>query len=225
MLRSLHRSLTKEVLKEFGYSKHTQKIVGETVCWPDWYRWEACAPHAETPHQENGQPLDPAQASLETVKALRTYLNRIETTNPNERLVWLGFALHLVQDIATHEGMTNPEHSMRVFLVWSNPDYSRKSYQGGYRYSRRFMKEIEQRFDPDLLADLKSGKEARLLTQQERKQLLGKPDITIVFLLDFIRTAFIYLKLKNPKKRVRWDVDNVLRLGLQKTDQDLGESG
>lgn len=49
-------------------------------------------------------------------------VNDLKETDPGQALYVLGHALHAVQDLASHQGMTNAEHAYRSYRLSDDPD-------------------------------------------------------------------------------------------------------
>lgn len=214
MLPFLHRALTAHVLRQAGFVPTVRRIVAETSTWADWYRWTHHPAQATTPARPDALPIDPAAAAQACAEQLRDYLHRIETGFTVERLVWLGLAFHLVQDLAVHQGRTDPEHGLQALLWVVNPDFSPAGIRRGKAYSRRLTEALPRLLGSAASQDLRTNTGVRVLTAAERQTVLGPPDFRWLSLLDLVPQALRYLKQRNPAKRVRWDSEAVLRRGL-----------
>lgn len=214
MLPQIHQWLTSRALKRCGFSRSARSIISPASRWPDVYRWDHCPSQAATPSDKHGVPIEPEQAAQDCSNQLRDYLKRTQTSPLAEGFVWLGFALHLVQDLAVHQGRTYPDHSTGLFFPWANPDINPFNHWRSWRYSLRLLNNLKSRFEVTDWDNFTSGQGARLLTKAEREQLLGKPDLTPFSLIRFVRSGWLYLRLKHPRKQVRWDTKQVLQNGL-----------
>ncbi|MBI3114921.1 MAG: hypothetical protein HYZ09_00300 [Candidatus Kerfeldbacteria bacterium] len=213
MLPFLHRWVTQRALRRRGFAPSVVHLVGETSRWTDWYRWSDNIANASTPLGPNGLPLDPDWAASACSALLRRYLARMEASPLNEQLVWLGFALHLAEDLASHQGRTDIEHTAQVFLIFPNPDWSLAGIRRGLTYGDRVLQAISQRLGARF-AELQIGSGGRLLTRAEADALLGPRDFTWP---NFWRTMLAcrrYLRTPRHLRRVRWDCEQVLRNGL-----------
>jgi hypothetical protein len=84
------------------------------------YDWDTAAAHAQTPNNSEGVPTQSAaQAEKESVHYLeqkaREFRTELEAGHTGNALYVLGYALHTIQDLASHEGRTNYEHSWLAF--------------------------------------------------------------------------------------------------------------
>lgn len=215
MLPLLHARLTKKLLLKNGFSPEAARIVAETVMWPDWYRWNDLEYHAATPHNIHHAPTDPALAAENSSRLLRSFIEHIRAAAMSEQLVWLGFALHLVQDLAVHQGRTTLEHSSQALAVFTNPDYNRERYSCASSYSWILLEALPRLIGDTAYKELCQSVQARLLTLDEQSKLLGPRDFSPWTLWSFFGQGLRYWKNRNPNKRVRWDTEQVLANGLQ----------
>lgn len=213
MIPPLHRWVSVRALRAFGFSPRARRLVGETSRWTDWYRWNDHAANAATLHRPDGTPQDPVAAAALTTSYLRAYLQRLADGPISERFVWLGFALHLVQDLASHQGRTDPEHTFQLFLMLPNPDWSPAAVRRGLDYSRRLLGTLRQRLGPGF-DELRRAAGARRLTSAEAERLLGPKDFSLPALFETLAAARLYLRTPRAIRRVRWDTEAVLSAGL-----------
>lgn len=222
MIPYYHRTVSERVAKRLGLAYTTARILGQTAQWPDWYRWHTTVPHAQT-SDVRGVPRDPHKAAEDCSALLRYYRKKILTAAPNEQLVWLGFAVHLVQDLAAHEGRTDPEHAFHAVLFWQNPDYLPSRIQAGGQFTERLLQRVLAEVDATTLRRWTTGKTLRLLTQQEAQALLGARDFRTWILFGLAIRCVHYLFSRDPNKRVRWDAERVLERGLQEKGVQYSE--
>lgn len=207
MLRSLHQRATQTVLREFHFSQSASEVIIPSSAWPDRFRWNATAPHTETPLLLcTREGIQRAQDTC--VALLQTYCKDIAGAPLSEAAVWLGFAFHLVQDLAAHEGRTKNEHALQVLLFWQNPDYQPTVYRTALRYTRAFLKFLQCTLPQERWQALRNF--VQPLSQEHRFRLLGRPDFRWTSLLHFILDGIGYIFDRSPYKRVRWDTDSVL---------------
>lgn len=216
MIPFLHRWVSQRVLREAGFAPHVVAIVGETSRWTDWYRWTDTLANAATPTDSRGQPtMDPKAAAQLSVAIFQDYLRKIETSPLNEQYVWLGFALHWAQDLAAHQGRTDPEHTTETFLLLPNPDWSPRAVRRGLTYCRQLLTAIGDRLGPRW-GKLQAGDNARLLTNDEATKLLGPRDFTWPNFWHTMLAFRHYFKTPKATRRIRWDVERILEEGLRK---------
>jgi hypothetical protein len=162
----------------------------------DFYEWSVPAAHAQTPNLPDGR-IDPKRfggsqgAFLRWVQAgVRRVAAQCSAGQPRLAAYALGYAMHAVQDLAFHEGITNAEHSFR--------DYD-ESQKVGIDFQERY----DEKFDLATAASLDLLRKVRAvlpascwdhmihlqntspLGASEKQQLLGKKST------DFGVVAFI----------------------------------
>ncbi len=209
MLPFFHRHVTKDALASAGATPKVQGIVGETSRWPDWYCWRVRTPHAQTPSDSQGRPVRPDNAARDSSALLAQHLQRVASLTPTS-YVWLGFAFHLVQDLAAHLGRTNEEHAFDILLPWLNPDYAPASIRRGRAYSAQLIQALQTRIGSEQLSALLTNPGARLADSAERSNLLGQRDFRWREIGSLMPSAFRYYRLPDTHKRVRWNPDQVL---------------
>lgn len=113
-----HFEITGQALAADGaaWSARAVEIMTDAARDADFYEWGTPAAHAQTTNSEAGliaEETGPAQQAL--AQWLRGYLQRAAAAcaqqQPRQALYLLGYALHAVQDLAFHEGITNAEHA------------------------------------------------------------------------------------------------------------------
>lgn len=215
MLPYFHQTQTRNLLKKQGFSDIVTSIVSEASKWPDSYRWTNHASHAQSPSGSDGLPHDIKQAQNDCSGLLREYIETIRNSEPNERLVWLGFALHLVQDLAVHQGRTKNEHAWNALLWFPNPDWSLNGLRQGAKYIQHLIQHIEKTFPTEEYQKLRAGIGVRSLLESERTSLLGPRNYSRRSLIGFIPVGLRYPFIQDKSKRARWDTEQVLRDGLR----------
>ncbi len=202
MLPSLHQRQSEQACRAVGFAPNIARLVGRATQWPDFHRKHLIAAHCLTPldTQNTAHPKEAEQRSLEVAQE---YLRKIAVGTAPASTVWLGFLLHLVQDLAAHEGRTREEHAAQLFRFWENPDYSPRRYRQGRIMSEQLLRELLARVDGSLRDAWMTGQGVRPVTDEERIALLGPKDSSIQQALDFVWQGLRALALRPP--RIRWD--------------------
>ena len=60
-------------------------------------------------------------------------------------LYWLGYALHGIEDLAVHKGITNGEHASAA----NNPDFEAADVALSYVYARRMLDAVRSALGQD----------------------------------------------------------------------------
>ncbi|MFA5107257.1 MAG: hypothetical protein WC497_02935 [Patescibacteria group bacterium] len=215
MLGFLHKKTTRRILGEFGFSESAQTLVVSSCVWPDAVRYFDDRYHAQTPLRSDGRPQPADEAALRFSLLLSVLINKIQSDEPAERLVWLGCCLHLVQDLAVHQGNTGPEHFWQLFWLWKFPDIAPADVRRARDFSRQFLSAIRMKFGEAFWHDLKTTPIPALTPNQLRQRLLGKSDFSWRSVFQFVRSVWQYLWWPRSAKRTRWDIAAVLRQALQ----------
>ena len=148
-----HYNLTVSAAEKLNFSDRAKRILGLAAVSPDYYDWDKAAAHGQTP---NCQPDElsqfrqcaegmPAQDLNTARQAFFNYLieqahfvnNAVKLEKPDEVLYRLGYTLHALQDLASHNGITNAEHAYRSYLKNDDPDDIKK-YGARYELARQW---------------------------------------------------------------------------------------
>lgn len=114
-----HYDVTWEVLREEGmpwsFSQDAAKVIADASRDPDLFEWSCPAAHAQNPievNRSNVQSSSGKQAFYLWLKHRLDDIQKAQTANDDRLALYhLGRALHSIQDLASHRGMTNAEHS------------------------------------------------------------------------------------------------------------------
>lgn len=215
MIGFLHKKTTRRILGEFGFSESAQALVVSSCVWPDQVRYFDDRYHAQTPLQSDGRPQPIDQADSNFSRLLHELVQKIRLSEPAERLAWLGVCLHLVQDLAVHQGNTGPEHFWQLFWLWNFPDIAPVDVRRARDYSRQFLAAIRVNFGKAFWNDLVNAPVSVLASNQLRLRLLGKSDFSWQGVFRFIHSVWQYLWWPKPLKCLRWDMTTTLEKAVQ----------
>src|SRR6185369_13598397 len=120
-----HLELTSDALAQFGFSEDAISIAGDAAQDPDFYEWYKAAAHAQT-----DCALDTGATSQSETDAINAYLawcvdkkdNFLAAKNDENALFFLGYLLHGVQDLASHQGVTNSQHAYESYVQCKGGD-------------------------------------------------------------------------------------------------------
>lgn len=126
----------------FAWSPRAAEIMQDASRDADFYEWGNPAAHAQTRNSDADGKI--IQKEAEAQKAfeswVRDYLGKARAActagRTREALYLLGYALHALQDLVFHEGITNAEHSFRDFVEGLKID-SRHRYDEKMRLAER----------------------------------------------------------------------------------------
>lgn len=215
MIGFLHIRTTRRLLADFGFSSSARQIASQAAVWPDAVRYFDDRFHAQTSLQKNGRPQPGYEASVNFTQLLRNMIKNIHTNDPIERLAWLGCCLHLVQDLAVHQGNTGPEHFWQLFWLWKFPDISSANVRRANDFSRNFIVAIRIKYGEVFWNDLVNTSVPQTNMRQLRENLLGTNDFSWPGVFRFIRSIWQYLWWPGPLKRLRWDISTILQKAVQ----------
>ena len=122
-----HFELSSQAALKASWSSAAVKIVAEGSRDPDAFEWGNPAAHGQADIGNNG--ILSRQAEADAVLKFKQWiadlskkvLSSCACNRPADAAYFTGYLLHAVQDLATHEGITNAEHSY-LSSYQTNPD-------------------------------------------------------------------------------------------------------
>ncbi len=115
-----HYELTRDALNHAGFiGRSGVEFVASAARDPDVYEWNNPSAHGQTDSRASSHdpmaPADPGIWKANYRAWMELNIHRVvdacKANRPIEAGYVLGYVLHGVQDLATHHGITNPEHS------------------------------------------------------------------------------------------------------------------
>lgn len=223
-----HLEITGDVLRSFGFSENAIDVVGDASQDPDFYDWNTPYAHAQTNNDEEGRTAESqkeAQANyLSWIKRLTERLLSITEKDVRSGLFMFGYILHGIQDLATHKGITNAQHSYlsKLFGRKDDPDHIESNRLKARAYSKKFVQSLrkKQRKSFEKLI----GYKGRLLPWDkpmppEKAKLLNKEgwDLTPQAFIEYSALCKKYEKIKkdNPIESTLWETDEVFERVLK----------
>jgi hypothetical protein len=145
-----HFDVTREVLgeaeKPWSFSQEAAAVVADAARDPDFFAWGQPEAHAQTANQPGGSALHRPEVSEGCFR--RWVLRRLLLAEASGRggdlrmgLYHLGWALHAVQDLAPHRGMSNAEHAY-LSGKGQDPDADPASVERARALTRVFLKDV-----------------------------------------------------------------------------------
>jgi hypothetical protein len=139
-----HYEITLKQASDLGWPLDAAKYLAKASRDADTYEWNSPAAHAQTPNAP-ADGVKPGKVD-DGIKAfgakLADYRKKIATAckdnKPERALYVLGYMLHAVQDLSTHAGQTNAEHSWRS-LLGHNPDASSQSVTRAHTFTKKVL--------------------------------------------------------------------------------------
>jgi len=141
-----HWEVTGKVIEEMGFSAPGSNVLCDAAQDPDFYDFGTVAAHAQTPDEADLCGPDSVKRTAIIDKAIDDYVgwvdaqlqrctSALEKRNTRLSLYWLAYALHGVEDLAVHRGITNGEHASTA----DNPDFQAADVALSYVYARRML--------------------------------------------------------------------------------------
>lgn len=219
-----HLDLSKEVLRDLGFSESAIDVVGDASQDPDFYDWYAPYAHAQTSNDPEGKTNQSKEESIGNYQNWMKTLNQklIASTQKDVRsgLFFLGYVLHGIQDLATHQGITNAQHSYvsKLFGKKEDPDHNPENGKRAKEYSERFMDFLRRRYPQTHKKLLGYQGQGGIwpwekLLPGEKRRLLHKEgwDLTPAAFIEYSTLNKKYEKIKNgyPIESTLWKTDEV----------------
>ncbi|HSR11978.1 MAG TPA: hypothetical protein VLS90_11105, partial [Thermodesulfobacteriota bacterium] len=141
-----HWEVTAKIAEEMGFSAPAIDILCDAAQDPDFYDFQTVPAHAQTPDEADLCGTDAARRDAIIARAIEEYLawvnelfqrcvSALQGGKVRLALYWLGYALHGIEDLAVHKGITNGEHASSA----NNPDYEAADVALSYVYARRML--------------------------------------------------------------------------------------
>lgn len=217
-----HVEITEEVLGAAGLSHSAVVLAGDASQDPDFYDWYTPAAHAQTDNDTEGRTIESglqaAANHVQWIKGLTRKLARHALRDARSALFFLGYALHGVQDLATHRGITNAQHSFtsRLFEGKSDPDHNEELRARARSYTERYVEFFKKAYPKSwqrLAAYHNDRSLPEVLTPSDKARLLNKRgwDLTPRVLPEQFRLKTKYGKQRNdyPLESTLWETDAV----------------
>lgn len=214
-----HWEVTSKVIEEMGFSALGSNVLCDAAQDPDFYDFGTVAAHAQTSDDADLCGSDSVRRTIVIDKAINGYVgwvdakfqrctSDLEKGNVRLSLYWLGYALHGVEDLAVHKGITNGEHAS----MKDNPDYNAPNVALSYVYARRMLDAVRNALGQQGFDRLRNHRGEGKLSLFEKNQSEIHPkgwDIDDN-LSEYKAAGKRYKIIKPPPEPVRWDCDVVL---------------
>lgn len=219
-----HWEVTGKVAEEMGFSSPANNVLCDAAQDPDFYDFSTVAAHAQTPDEADLCGPDSVKRTSIINKATDDYVawmdaqfqrctSSLEKENERLALYWLGYALHGVEDLAAHKGITNGEHASTT----DNPDFQAADVALSYVYARRVLDAVRNALGQDRFDLLRNYRGEGKLSYWEKlgdEVHPGGLDIDN-HLADYWAAGRAYKIIKPKPKPVRWARELVLTQVLE----------
>lgn len=217
-----HLEITGDVLRYFGFYENAIDIAGDASQDPDFYDWYTPRAHAQTNNDAKGRTIEEKELSIENylkwIKNLTAKLVALTEKDVRRGLFSLGYVLHGIQDLATHKGITNAQHSHMSKLLGrkDDPDHDEENRSKAKDYSNNYIEYLKKKYSKSY-EKLKDYKGRILpwdkLMPAEKKILLKKEgwDLSPRAFIEYAQLSEKYKKVINtyPIEKTKWDTDKV----------------
>ncbi len=179
-----HPQITRAALRRLaleqvpGFAEFTPSaidLLADASQDPDFYEWEHPEAHAQTGNAPDASPTA-FDWQERWQKWMQTQLARsrqaADSGDAKQALYFLGYALHGVEDLATHQGRTNAEHSYQAFLLRKDPDEDDAAIERAVDYAARFLRLIPSKYGNAWKEIPKSSGPSRM-DKEEKQAILG----------------------------------------------------
>ena len=204
--------------EEKNFSSTGIEILCDAAQDPDFYEFGTLAAHAQTPDEVDFCDSDTVTRNLIIEKAIGDYVDWVSIqfrrcTSALEKgavrlsLYWLGYALHGVEDLAVHKGITNGEHASTS----ENPDFQAVDVALSFSYARRLLDTVYNALGQKRFDYLRNHSGGGLLTIFEKNQADIHPegwDLNNRY-GEYKAAGEKYININPPPEPVRWDREYV----------------
>lgn len=216
-----HYELTSQALKQIGFSEDAISIAADAAQDPDFYEWYNPAAHAQTDCDlKTGATVNDDKAIPEYLKWINDRCQQFKGANNDDTaLFFLGYLLHGIQDLASHQGVTNSQHAYESYTECVNGapdcDHLAANLQTARDYSRQVLERL-QTLKPDFFQRME-GYDAGFapfgakVGFKTKCSLLGVKDwdLSLPAYLEYKGLAEKYARVKTENPVKKWPVSNV----------------
>ena len=217
-----HLEITEWILKSFDFSEDAIDVVGDASQDPDFYDWYTPCAHAQTDNDRDGRTSESREQAtgnyLKWIKDLHGRLIAAIEVDIRSGLFLLGYILHGIQDLATHKGITNAQHSYvsKILGKKNDPDHDAHNREKAKQYSSIYIDFLKKKYAGSY-KKLK-GYQGRVflwekLMPSEKATLLKKEgwDLTPLAFIEYSSLADKYRKIRNkyPIESTLWNTEEV----------------
>lgn len=214
-----HYQVTEDLAREFGFSRPAQRLLADAAMDPDYYDWKQAAAHAQTSNDLQGKQSETQEEAKEQLYAwLDDKLDKVQAQlqlgHPREALYWLGYSLHAIEDLASHQGITNAEHSY-LSAMGHNPDLQPGVLNRAHDLSKAYLWAVWDKLGDPAWKTLLHESQGPLNTL-EKEQLLGHGwDINLGEMLIYRAQGKFYAHQQSAQRsQINWDSTQIIKAYL-----------
>jgi hypothetical protein len=200
-----HASVTIDKAESAGFSAAAAEVLARGAEIPDFTAFRNPAAHAQTANGDDGKPT---QTREQAEQACEAYLydlasefdTALKAGHGGSALLYLGAALHAIQDFASHQGMTNAEHSYLSYDANPrvNPDMDSQNIDLAKQYTTEFLSAVHQVLGDERWKQLTTYNQTTFDVVPERFRTWNTDPITVAQ-YHHMGTKFL------EQDKIRWD--------------------
>jgi hypothetical protein len=214
--------ITEQALSANGFSKEAIDVAADAAQDPDFYDWNTPQAHAQTSNDQDGRTIQSRQSAINAycrwIGDLHEMMLDAAASDVRNSLFYLGYLLHGIQDLATHQGITNAQHSYLTEKLGRDhdPDHLEANRALALDFSQRYLEAFKKKH-PALFNKLADWGGRSLLWERllksEKERLLGRGwDIGFkdYWAYQNLDGKYKDIKAKNPIPPTRWSTKSVM---------------
>jgi len=213
-----HLELTGDALAKFSFSEDALSIAGDAAQDPDFYEWYNPAAHAQSDCDiKTGATI---QSNADAVTSYLAWFDVqkkrfLGASNDTHALFYLGYLLHGVQDLASHQGVTNAQHAFESYVLCkegNDCDHLEANRQQARQYSSDLIEHLVPQ-KPAFFKRMKTFNAGFSLfgakvSKEDKCTLLGKKewDLSIAAYREYKGLADKFARVKDANPVERWNI-------------------
>lgn len=143
---ALERLRSQRVSGYVDLSDSAIQVLADASQDADFFHWYKPAVHAHSQAEgRDGKACLSRDAWVAWVQSLLTRAEAASDRRPTESLYWVGYALHSIQDLSTHRGMTRSQVIVRV-AAGDDPSADRATIQHAHHITGLFLRALPSWF-------------------------------------------------------------------------------
>lgn len=199
------------------FSSNAIDVLADASQDPDFFAWTNMAAHGQTPTGTDGLPGDVQAAKKRWAEFVSGNLTRAaeqcqrgDEASVRRALYFTGYAVHAVEDVASHRGRTNEEHSYNAYVEEKNPDLDPKAVALAEEMAATFFVAALRGRLAGCVERFKSYQGGAVLWPEKTGALGFRFEMTPQELVKYKEARAVFAAVKDrPGSRVRWFASDV----------------
>lgn len=220
-----HFELTRDTLKAFNFSEDAIAFVADASQDPDLYHWGFSAAHAQRSNNEDGRATEDRETAIKHFqqwsKELVRLLDQEGGRSTRKSLYAFGYMIHAVQDLASHRGITDAQHSYASYIYPGEAkdcDHDPENLAAAGIFTKKMVERLRERRPAIYTAvSTYTNDGAGKLASDERADLFGRKGTNLTFSAyhQFEGLAKKYKTIRNEEPFRPWRADEVFNTMLE----------